>query len=112
MKFSGSIGFWEGDRETRPGIWTPTIVERPYVGDIYRFSHRFQSVNNHQNDDFIINNQISILADLYALQNWASIKYVVWNGSKWKVNSIDVTYPRLTLELGGLYNDENSTRSS
>lgn len=111
MKFSGIVGFWEGDVEVRPGVWQSNIIERSYTGDILRFTHRFQNANK-QNEDFTVNNQISILGDLYALQNWASIKYVVWGGSKWKVTSIDVSFPRLTLELGGLYNGTNSPGSS
>ena len=32
-----------------------------------------------------------------------TLKYVVWKGSKWEVQSIGVNYPRLTIYLGGLY---------
>lgn len=107
MKFSGIVGFFEGEQETKPGIFRPVIVERKYVGDVLRAKRGFQSRSDAQNDEFTVNNQISILSDLYAKQNWASIRYVIWNGVKWKVSSIEVNYPRLTLDIGGFYHDES-----
>lgn len=112
MKFNGAVGFWEGEKETTPGVWRPTIVERSYKGDILKFRRGFRERSNAQNDEFTVSNQISILSDLYAQQNWASIRYVVWNGVKWKVNNIDVDYPRLTLEIGGLYHGEEQTTTT
>lgn len=103
MKFSGKVGFWEGSRETKPGIYKSQIVERPYNGDVITSTRRFQSTE-FQNDDLKLSNRISILSDLYAQQNWTSIRYIVWNGTKLKVNSVEVNYPRLILDVGGIYN--------
>lgn len=108
MKFSGRVGFTEKQEEVSPGVWKPVIVERPYVGDVLRNRRYFQTASDKQNADLDVSNQISILSDLYAQQNWSSILYVIWNGIKWKVTSVDVSYPRLTLDLGGVYN-ENKT---
>lgn len=104
MKFSGIVGFWEGDIETSPGVWEPNIVERQYFGDVHRNTRRFQTDSNQSNDNLTVNNQISIISDLYMRQNWNSIRYIIWNNVKWKVNSVEVSYPRITLELGGEYN--------
>lgn len=109
MKFVGKIGFWEGDRETKPGVFRPEIIEKSYTGDVYRNSRRFQSGDNQQNENLTISNQISIISDLYLRNNWGSIRYVVWNGVKWKVSSVEVGHPRLVLELGGIYNAETIT---
>lgn len=106
MKFFGTVGFIGDEFETSPGVFKPEIVERKYVGDVIRNTRRLQN-SDKQNPDFSISNQISILSDLYAQQNWHTIRYVIWNGVKWKVDSVDVSYPRLTLDLGGLY-DENT----
>lgn len=115
MKFCGIVGFWVGEAEDedRPGVWKSLIEERPYFGDVLRNTRRFQS-SDKQNDDLIVSNQISILSDLYAQQNWNSIRYVVWNEVKWKVTSVEVSYPRLILEIGGVYNgpDKKSEWSS
>lgn len=106
MKFSGIVGFWEGEYEETPGVFRPTIVERKYTGDVLEFNKGFQQRSESQNDEFTINNQISILSDQYAKQNWASIRYVIWNGVKWKVSNIKVGYPRLILSVGGFYHGE------
>lgn len=110
MRFSGKVGFWEEDVETSPGVYNPRIFERSYTGDIQRNIRRFENQDT-QNKTFTISNRISILADLYSLDNWPSIRYVIWNGVKWQVTSVDVSYPRLILDLGGVYN-ENETSTT
>lgn len=101
-KYYGSVGYAE-IKENPPGVWVDGITERQYYGDVIRNVRRWQSGEN-LNDDLTINNQISIVADPYAYQNFHAIKYVTWMGAKWKVSSIDVQYPRLILEVGGVYN--------
>lgn len=108
MKFSGVIGFWEKDAEVKSGVYKSQIVERPYTGDITRNYRKFNSAENQQNDNLRVNNQVSIVSDLYLRNNWASIKYVLWNGVKWKVNTVEVGHPRLVLEIGEVYNGEES----
>lgn len=110
MKFSGKIGFWINDVETKPGVYKPNIIERLYTGDVKKNIRRFQSAENQQNENLRVNNQLSIISDLYMQKNWSSIKYVTWNGVNWAVSSIDIgNYPRVILELGGVYNGKTST---
>ena len=56
------------------------------------------------NDQLIVNNSISILADAHALNHFFEIRYVVWEGAKWKVTNVEVQRPRLILTLGKVYN--------
>lgn len=115
MKFRGTVGFWDGEVEVRPGIWDSKIVERKYTGEIIRNNRRFQDSREQQNAEFTINNSISILSDIYARQNWNSIKYVIWNNVKWKVSSIEIDpdRPRIKMEIGGYYNGvQNETGNS
>lgn len=107
MKFSGCVGFWIQDVEVKPGVFKPGIVEKRYYGEVRKNTRRWEN-SDQQNDKFSVNNTISILSDLYAQQNYASIRYVIWNGVKLKVTSVTVDYPRLTLEIGGVYNGENA----
>lgn len=109
MKFSGFVGFWSEDVEVRPGIWQPKTIEKKYVGEVLRNNRNFQFTNK-QNPDLTINNQISILSDLYAKQNWHSIRYVIWNGVKWNVDGVEINYPRLTLTLGGIYHGDEDKK--
>ena len=84
------------------GVWTDTLVERDHTGDVLDAT-RSLSPSDKVNDDFRLQNRISIIADAFALENFAFIKYVVWMGSPWIVNSVSVERPRLILSLGGVY---------
>lgn len=104
MKFHGYIGFWLGDIEIEPGIWEPNIIERHYVGEVTRNYRKFDQVADKQNDDLTVNNQFSVLSDLYLRENLTSMKYILWNGVRWKINTFELKYPRIVMEIGGLYN--------
>ena len=101
-KFYGTIGYAK-TVETMPGVWTEQITERDYYGDVIKNSRRLQS-SDKVNDDININNQISIVADPYAINNFHSMRYAEFMGAKWKISDVEVQYPRLLLTLGGLYN--------
>ena len=105
-KWYGLIGFCE-TTEIKPGIWKEQITERPYFGDLIRNSRRLQSVNQ-VNDNVNIANEISIVADPFAYQNFHSMRWIEYMGTKWKVSNIDVQYPRLILTVGGVYNGQQS----
>ena len=58
------------------------------------------------NDDLTVNNQISIIADPFAYQNFHSMKFVELYGARWKIKNVEVKYPRLILTVGGVYNGQ------
>ena len=101
-KFCGNIGY-AISKETTPGVWIEDIVERQYFGDVYRNTRKLQS-GNQVNDSIDISNEISILSDPFANENFHSMRYVTYMGAKWKVSSVEVRYPRRILTVGGLYN--------
>jgi len=101
-KFYGTVGFAE-TKETDPGVWEDSIIKRNYYGDI--ISTYGKNVSSQQlNDDVIMANVISILADPYANENFSMIRYVEYMGVKWKVSNVEVKFPRLILTTGGVYN--------
>lgn len=110
MKFVGEVGFWIADVETKSGIYTDKMIERHYTGDITRAYDKWSERNNSTTDDLRLNNQISIVGDIFALENHGSIKYVLWNGIYWKVNTIGINPPRLVMEIGGVWNGEKYTK--
>lgn len=101
-KYYGAVGYAKSV-EVRPGIWKDEIIERKYYGDVIRNNRRLES-GEQVNDDINISNEISILADPYANENFHLIKYVEFMGTKWKVSNITVQFPRLILSVGGVYN--------
>ena len=109
-KWHGKVGYVTSV-ETEPGIWVTEATERPYSGDILKLSSRWATSSN-LNDNVSITNQISILADPFAYQNFSSIKYVEFMDAVWEVSSTDVQYPRLILTMGGLWNGEREQAES
>lgn len=105
-KFYGEIGYAE-TIETSPGVWTEQITKRNYFGDVIRNTRRLQSTDQ-LNDNINISNEISIIADPYANDHFHAMRYVELMGTKWKITSVEVQYPRLILTLGGLYNGEQA----
>lgn len=101
-KYYGAVGYAKSV-EVRPGIWKDEIIERNYYGDVIRNNRRLES-GEQVNDNINISNEISILADPYANENFHLIKYVEFMGTKWKVSNITVQFPRLILSVGGVYN--------
>lgn len=104
MKYSGKIGFTE-TKETAQSVWQEVITERHYYGDVLRSVKRYRN-GEYLNDDVDYSNKISIVADPYAYNNFQSIRYIEWMNSKWKISSVEIAYPRLILEIGGVYNAE------
>ena len=107
-KWFGKIGFAE-PYEVH-GVVKDRIIEREYFGEVTRNNRRYHEASK-INDDLTISNQISIVADPYALNTFHAMKYVEFMGSLWKVNSIEVQFPRLVLEVGGVWNGEQATTS-
>lgn len=102
-KFFGKIGYAE-TKQTSPGVWKEEITEREYFGDITRNTRRLQSSGN-LNDNIVVANDISIVADPFANQNFHAMRYVEFMGIKWKISNVEVQYPRLILTLGDQYNE-------
>lgn len=105
-KFYGAIGYAVTE-ETKPGVWMEKITERMYYGDLTRNTRKLQSTDQ-LNDDLNIANEISIVADPFANENFHSMKYAEFMGAKWKITSVEVQYPRLILTVGGVYNGEQT----
>lgn len=101
-KWFGVIGYAE-TVETKPGVWKEQITKREYFGDLTRNTRRLQSTDQ-LNDDISISNEISIVSDPYANENFHSMRYAEFMGTKWKITSVEVQYPRLILTLGGVWN--------
>ena len=102
-KFYGSIGYAE-TVETSPGVWKEQITKREYFGELVRNTRKLQTTDQ-VNDNININNEVSIIADPYAISNFHSMRYAEFMGTKWKISNVEVKYPRLILTLGGVYNE-------
>ena len=101
-KFYGKVGFGVSE-ETSPGVYEDVVKARLYRGDVLKFNRRY-SGDQYLHDSLTIGHQISIVADAFAYENFANLKYVEWMGVCWKVTEVEVQRPRLILTLGEVYN--------
>lgn len=101
-KWYGMIGYGI-TKERTPGVWVADIIERPYYGEMTRIASSSQQGES-LNDNIELKNDVSIIADAYACQNFASMKYITIMGVRWKIRSVEVQRPRLAISIGGVYN--------
>lgn len=102
-KWYGMIGYG-CTVETSPSVFNEEVIERPYYGDIGKDTRRLQT-SDKVNDDIVISNQLSIVSDPYACDNFHSMRYATYLGTKWKITDVEVQFPRLILSLGSEYNE-------
>lgn len=103
-KFFGKIGYGSAVEDPEEsGVWVDVITEYSYFGDVIRNTRTLETTEN-LNNDILVSNSISIVADQYASDHFFDIKYVEWAGALWTVRSVEVKSPRLILTLGSVYN--------
>ena len=84
-RFYGDVGFAktvETDPEEHPGKYDVVLTEKPYYGDVMRNTRRWDQNSTGINDNLVINNTISIVADDFAIRNVGAMKYVKWRGER------------------------------
>jgi len=101
-RFHGKVGYGESV-QTAPGVWIDVITAISYFGNVTRNTRQLRE-GSLVNDDITVGNNISIIADAYAVENFMNIRYIEWQGSLWTVTAVEVQAPRLILTLGGIYN--------
>lgn len=101
-KYHGYVGY-ATDVEAYPGVWEQSIVEHTYYGDVFKNKVTMQQ-SSIVNPNLSLSNNISIVADAFAFENYYAIRYVTYLNKKWTVTAIEVERPRLILTIGGLYN--------
>lgn len=102
-KWFGKVGYSE-TVETTPGVWTPHDTVHEYYGDVSRIATRWGVNSDSTNDNLTVNVQISIVADPFAIDNFYSMKWIEYMGTKWKIANVEPQLPRLLLTLGGVHN--------
>lgn len=101
-KFHGNIGFVRTE-ETASGVNELIPEEYLYYGDILREARNYQK-GERVNDDLVMQNRFSIVADKFARENLKFMRYVIWEGTYWQITSFEIQRPRIILTVGGVYN--------
>ena len=106
MVWYGKIAYVE-QVETEPDVWESKPVEHDYFGNLLK-NYKSNQEPNSINQNIKLNNQLSVVADPYLLNNFHKISYITFGGGKWRVSSVDVQPPRLILTFGEVYKDEEA----
>lgn len=101
-KWAGKIGFSETVK-TALDVYSEVITEKQYYGEVTKNTRRWDSSDN-VNDNFVVSNGISVIADDYLFTHLKYMRYVIWQGIRWKIKDISVEYPRLNMSIGDIYN--------
>lgn len=100
-RWCGNIAF-TNTVEVEQDVWVDQPVTKFYKGNILQ--EYVKNQDNNVNEDINISNRVSVITDMFLMSHLNSISYVEFYGIKWKVSSIEVSYPRVNLTLGGVYN--------
>ncbi len=104
-RFHGEVGYGRSVEDPpESGIMVQQITEKTMTGEVIRNTRSLEASPEKLNDDISLGNSISVVADQYAIENYAFIKYVRWDGALWRVNNVEIRRPRLILSFGGVYN--------
>lgn len=109
-RWYGKIGFNTVLEENGNGIYSATITEMRYFGDM---SYKKVAVQNGLgiNGTLQMNSVISIICDPFAHKNHERIVYATVHDTKWSVTAIEFEDRRLKLTLGGVYNEQRAVPS-
>ena len=103
-KFFGKVGYEDTEIEVRPGFYRTEKIEKEYYGDLTKNYAKINNLNVvNENVDLLFD--ISIVADAFAYENFYNIRWVEYQGCKWKVINVTPQPPRLILTTGGIYNE-------
>lgn len=112
-KTSGVVGFAITEEKIvngkGTGVWIDTVVERVYRGELVRNTHKL-SASGEVNGTLVLNKDVSIVADIYALQNYQNIVYFKFAGDEraWRVDNVEPDRPRIKLTIGGIWNGQQA----
>lgn len=90
--------------EIEPGVWENQSYERSYVCRVLSNSYKW-SREEKITEDLSLSNRFSVVCDATLQKDCGYMKYIVYLGNKWTVNTIKMNFPRLEISVGGLYNE-------
>lgn len=101
------VGF-QHFRETAHSVYRDDQVVRSYPAFVNRVMVRPVVQDDSSVEDVQLSNQVSFLTDWYSTKYIDYIRFVRWRGNRFRVRSVTWQWPRIVLEIGAPYpNDES-----
>lgn len=101
MKYHGVVGYTK-TVPTAPGVYEEEVVEIPCFGDVTRNRAKWNQGAG-INDDIEISNSFSLMLNAQLTECFMDLRYIEWLGTKWKISTVEIAPPRLNVQVGGLY---------
>lgn len=103
-RFSGRIGYAQVV-ETAPGVFRESYFERLATGTLSSIVAR-PTAGETTITNLQVTNIASVVLDAYIMQQFHNIRYIWWNGVKWRVSSVEVKRPRLNIAFSEVFHDQ------
>lgn len=110
MKYHGNVGYIKMV-ETSPGVYEEQIKELSCYGDVTR-NHSKWNQGIGINDDLDISNNFSLMLHPILVECFMDLKYIEWMGVRWKIQTVELSPPRLNILVGGVYNESEESETS
>lgn len=95
-------------RETAKAVFREDQDVRTYPAFVNRVMVRPVTQDDSSVEDVQLSNQVSFLTDWYSTKYIDNIRFVRWRGKRFRVRSVTWQWPRIVLEIGAPYpNDES-----
>lgn len=102
MRFAGLVGYIETE-ETSPGVHLPVEKQRFMRGDVLSATTRHPE-SDVVNSDITFSHRYSLVGDAYSFSHYMYLKWILVEGFKWEVSSVEIKDKRLLISIGGPYN--------
>lgn len=101
-KYHDKIGFVIPKTVNGRTVFEP--VEVSAYGEMTQYNFKWNSDQTQLNDQIRLNNVLSIVCKPFLIQNLTYLKYVWYQGTRWSISNVQISHPRLILNIGEAYN--------
>lgn len=101
-RYSGVVGFKTDPVQSSPGVLKPHYIERRMKMTELSKDYHIQNEST-INDTLTTSNRVSIVMDQYSFENASNIAYVSYMNRLWKVSTVEIDRPNITLYLGAVF---------
>lgn len=101
MKYLGEVGFIINE-QTEPGVWKSQEVTQEVRGDIIQNTVSWQE-GDKINADVKFQNRISVVLTNFVMRNMMALRWITYNGVRFKISKIELKPPRMIFTMGDEY---------
>lgn len=85
------------------GIARDEYVERKFRATVTRLNNNMVSSGD-VIDNLKMDMNFQIKMDKWTYENFQWLRYLVYNGAKWKITNVQVQRPNMIVQVGGIFN--------